>query len=62
MACFHPDAFPRLTRRPAEADNSPAFLSKLDAVASSFTQLIVKQLNQIRDVDNLASCRRLPTG
>ena len=44
------------------ADHQPQRLqrrlivSKLDAVAGSFTQLIVKRLNQIRGVDDLSRC------
>ncbi|CAB0811632.1 hypothetical protein FRC0206_02022 [Corynebacterium diphtheriae] len=38
--------------------NADSSLVKLDAVAGSFTQLIVKQLNRIRGVDDLAGCRR----
>ncbi|CAB0612651.1 hypothetical protein CIP107555_01822 [Corynebacterium diphtheriae] len=38
--------------------NADSSLVKLDAVADSFTQLIVKQLNRIRGVDDLAGCRR----
>lgn len=38
--------------------NADSSLVKLDAVADRFTQLIVKQLNRIRGVDDLVGCRR----